>query len=166
MKGLPFVGAPWYSFWGESPYGTRDMTGWHWKTRVFQEAKAESGNTTSLQSETLLIDLYIKKLFWTLAKKTQKKTVLVEAVETETLKEILQLLAVHRPLYIHNVYTCPYFSRLLLLDSRVDGSPGLCWTLLVPIWPIVFWLEPAGRMLEFGKKNWHKKSWEYAARFL
>ena len=61
-------------------------------------------------------------------------------------------------------YTFPYFSRLLL-DFGVDmGPPGLCWTLLVPIWPIVFWLERAGRMVEFGwslegskKKNWPYK---------
>jgi len=27
VKGLPFIGAPWYSFWGERPYRTGDMTG-------------------------------------------------------------------------------------------------------------------------------------------
>lgn len=120
--------------------------------RVFQEAKAESGNTTFLQSETTSDRLVYKEYEMNTGKKTQKKTVLVQAVETETLKEILQLLAVYRLLYIYiyNAYTFPYFSRLLL-DFGVDmGPPGLCWTLLVPIWPIVFWLERAARMVEFG----------------
>ena len=122
---------------------------------------------------------------------------LVEAVETETLKEILYNVylgggfnhflcsslageMIQFDWYFSDGlkpptrYTFPYFSRLLL-DFGVDiGPPGLCWTLLVPIWPIVFWLERAGRMVEFGwslegskKKNWpYKKSWEYGARFL
>ena len=43
----------------------------------------------------------------------------------------------------------PHFFQMLLLDFGVDvGPPGLCWTLLVPIWPMVSWLERAARMVE------------------